>query len=493
MSWFVASQKGLAEWMGGKPKIFVPSELLKNAWDENITYVIIELAHSGRMATLLVEDDSPDGWKSLDSAFTLFRPSYKKNDPTKRGRFEAGDKMAFSVCREVTIETMNGKVHFLPGGKRKEYPRTKRERGTRVICTIPMNKAEYEDICKAIHTFIPPDHIRTTFNGELIERRKPFCEFQETLPTVQGPNLRPTKRITNVRVYHPKPGESPGLYEMGVPIITTDDKYIVNVDQKVPLNLEQDNVPPAYRRSIRVAVANHVVDDLKPDDMDTIWVQEATDDERSTRELSEKHLDATQGENRVANDPSNPDSMDMARGRGYNIVPPRGLTPGQRKNAKKYDLLKPAGQVFPTHEGTAKAKLIPEKNWTQAQKVVARYSQDIARRLWGKSIVVQMIESPAAHTVADYDAVRFKPVLRYNTSHGSLPNFDRLLRAKTKKGFHDAVEPVDDLLTHELGHQEGDEHDLGYRTAITKLAAKFKRLAMEHPELLTREYVCRPF
>ena len=39
---------------------------------------------------------------------------------------------------------------------------------------------------------------------------------------------------------------------MGVRILDTEDKYIINVDQKLPLNLEQNNVPAAYRKAIRV-------------------------------------------------------------------------------------------------------------------------------------------------------------------------------------------------------------------------------------------------
>ena len=183
--------------------------------------------------------------------------------------------------------------------------------------------------------------------------------------------------------------------------------------------------------------------------------------------------------------------MDKARGAGYNIVPSRGLTRGQRENAKTHKLLRPAGQVFPTHTGTVPAKVIPESEWTQAQKVVARYSKEIAKALWGKHLEVLMIESPEAATIADYTR-NVTPMLRYNLAHGALPSFDMVLSARTEKEFHDAIEPIDDLLIHELGHQEGQEHDLGYRSAITKLAAKFKRMAIEHPELLTKEYVCAP-
>ena len=43
---------------------------------------------------------------------------------------------------------------------------------------------------------------------------------------------------------------------MGIPVVETGDRYHVDVQQKVPLNMDRDNVTPAYLRAIRVAVLN---------------------------------------------------------------------------------------------------------------------------------------------------------------------------------------------------------------------------------------------
>ena len=83
--------------------------------------------------------------------------------------------------------------------------------------------------------------------------------FEETLPTVIADEegvLRKTNRKTQVRVYEPLPGETAMLYEMGIPVVDTGDRFHIDVGQKVPLNMDRDNVTPAYLRAIRVAVLN---------------------------------------------------------------------------------------------------------------------------------------------------------------------------------------------------------------------------------------------
>jgi hypothetical protein len=50
------------------------------------------------MSTLRCEDNAPDGYRNLDDAHTLFASSTKKADPTKRGRFNAGEKFVLVMC-----------------------------------------------------------------------------------------------------------------------------------------------------------------------------------------------------------------------------------------------------------------------------------------------------------------------------------------------------------------------------------------------------------
>ena len=63
---------------------------------------------------------------------------------------------------------------------------------------------------------------------------------------------------------------------MGIPIMELeDDKWHVDVQQKVPLSRDRDNVTPAYLRKVRAAVLNAKVDDLTEEDSTAGWVAAA--------------------------------------------------------------------------------------------------------------------------------------------------------------------------------------------------------------------------
>lgn len=83
--WFTADKEGLAQLIADKLKVFLIHELLQNAIDEDVQEVSISIEmEKGRpLAHVVVEDDSPEGFRKLSDAYTLYAPSYKKNDPKK--------------------------------------------------------------------------------------------------------------------------------------------------------------------------------------------------------------------------------------------------------------------------------------------------------------------------------------------------------------------------------------------------------------------------
>ena len=105
-NWFEVDKNGLKniQLRRGIAKAVV--ELVSNALDAPGTQEIAVLvARSSRprkkkdkhLYTLTVVDDSPDGFVDLKEAWTLFAPSRKIDDPTKRGRFNLGEKLCFET------------------------------------------------------------------------------------------------------------------------------------------------------------------------------------------------------------------------------------------------------------------------------------------------------------------------------------------------------------------------------------------------------------
>jgi hypothetical protein len=94
-----------------------------------------------------------------------------------------------------------------------------------------------------------------------------------------------------VDIYEPLPGETAMLYEMGMPVVETGDKFHVNVQQKVPLNMDRDNVTPGYLRDVRTLVVNAMHEQLDETDANATFVNEALADEQASPEAVKKALD----------------------------------------------------------------------------------------------------------------------------------------------------------------------------------------------------------
>ena len=113
-NWYEVDKKGLSQLLGRRSKAFIVIELVQNAWDQNISKVEITLEpiKRKRRYKLVVSDDDPEGFKDITDAFTLFAHSYKKRDPTKRGRFNLGEKLVLAFCDDAEIITTSGSVIF---------------------------------------------------------------------------------------------------------------------------------------------------------------------------------------------------------------------------------------------------------------------------------------------------------------------------------------------------------------------------------------------
>src|SRR3954470_6519024 len=115
--WFDVDRAGLGKQAEQHGKGRLVGELVQNALDEaGVTQIAITLTLiPGRpLADLTVEDDSPEGFKDLRHAYTLFAESYKRANPEQRGQFNLGEKMVLAVCEEASIATTKGTVIFDP-------------------------------------------------------------------------------------------------------------------------------------------------------------------------------------------------------------------------------------------------------------------------------------------------------------------------------------------------------------------------------------------
>src|SRR5438874_10671265 len=181
--WFEVSKQGLARILERKGKEFAVFELVQNGYDEpGVTRVSVSLEYAGRnKARLIVEDDSPEGFKDLTHAFTLFADSTKKANPEQRGRFNLGEKLVLAISDEVTISTTKGGIRFDDGGRHSL--RNGQPVGSRIECLLRMTPDECRRIEAQVRKLISPERITTVFNGTPLEQRLPAEQFGATLQT----------------------------------------------------------------------------------------------------------------------------------------------------------------------------------------------------------------------------------------------------------------------------------------------------------------------
>ncbi len=333
---------------------------------------------------------------------------------------------------------------------------------------------EWEELCDAVRLLIPS--VPLFFNGQPVPARKPLHEFEAALETVVANDegeLRRTQRKAKVRLYEPLAGETAMLYEMGIPVVQTGDRWHADVQQKVPLNMERDNVTPAYKRDLRVAALNAMSGRLEAEEAPKPWVQDALADGRVSGEAVRTVLDLQFGEKHVTRDPSDLEANHRAVAQGFAVIPPTAFSREAWENMRKHGASLTAGQVTPTPRPFGPdgkpLETVPEEKHSDGMASFGRYARWMALRLLGRpTLSLKFAEAPGWAMQACYGG-------------GELHvNAVRLGEEFFSGTLHERIEKWSDLLIHEFAHEHESNHlSEGYYRACTRLGGKLARLMLE--------------
>lgn len=443
--WFDVDRAGLARQLGTVPGWRLVAELIQNAWDEDVTMVTVAVHQQGAgFVSVIVEDDNPDGFKDLSHAWTLFAPSVKAADTTKRGRFNMGEKLLLAAARFACIQTTTGAVTFYKEGRRQSY-QMKRKAGSRISVELKLTD-KVAAIVAGLQRLQPPANIVTTINGARLDRRPVIATVVAELPTVTTDDegqFRATRRTCPVRILDM--GQPAMVYEMGIPVVDVDLPWSVDVGQKVPLNRDRDNVTPAYLQTLRVLALNAMHGTLTGEQFSQDWARAAAGDERADQGAVGQSLDARFGPKRVAFDPNDLEGNRLAVAAGYTVVHGGSLSAGEWANARP--TTKPAGQVTPSPKPFTPGGR-PLQLWTGDPALVASHLDlvhRLARLALGRDITIVL----AADGGWPFRAT-FGPdyVLHLNLTGMGLATLTSL----------DLRQDLVDLLIHEFAHFDGSQH-----------------------------------
>ena len=486
---FEVDRAGLAALQARRGKGFVVLELLQNALDEDVSSVQLELeAVTGRpLARIRVCDDSPEGFRELAHAYTLFADTAKRADALKRGRFNLGEKLVLACCETASIQTTSGTVSFDADG-RSVYPRRRRRRGSLFQGVLRMTRHELADALERVAMVLVPAGVEVSVNGRALAPRAPVREFEASLPTeVLSPDgaMRRAERRSHVRLLAPHSGESPHLYELGLPIAEIPGRWHLDVGQKVPQGMERDAVSPTYLRRVMTAALGAAHDLLDPEEARAEWVGEALGSGKLPDVAVERIVSARYGPRRVSVDPSDPEGTKLAVSLGYEVVPSGAFTREQWKVVRAAGAIKPAGEVTPsprpyTDDPDAPVRRsLPAEEMTDGMRAVGALAQRLARALLPDQVSVEVlfIDDAAVPAKATFGPVGGRRCqLEFNVAH---------LGRKFFEG-PPARPEVLELLVHELGHWfSGDHLAAAYHAALCRLAGLLVRLALQQPDLFS--------
>jgi hypothetical protein len=425
----------------------------------------------------VIEDDDPDGFQDLAHAYTLFAESTRKGDQSKRGRFNFGEKIVLAGCADARIETTTGTVTFDRTG-RHVSKRGARASGSVFAATLRMNKEEFEAACKAALRILPPPGVTITFNGAEIPHRVPVATIPRVtlltvIPDEEG-FLKKTYRSTELHVYEPLPGEVAMLYELGIPVVETSDRWHVDVRQKIPVNLDRDNVEPSYLRDVRVAVVNALAQVLSQEDAAKPLASEALSDRDVTAEATSRILDLRYGEKRAIYDPSDKEANNRLVAEGYTLIHGGQLSGEQWENVRRHGAAKPAGQLRPTAKARFSADgtdyWIKDEDLSYGMKRIAKYVRVVAPALIDQEVHAGFIDAP--ESAAPWEASFGDGGLVFNVRALGRAWFDK----------YPTDPAVNELLIHELAHAvEGNHLSDKYHEACCRIGAKLAKLYLDKP------------
>ena len=459
-NWFEVDKKGLQQVQSEKDKFFIIKELVSNSFDEDITvckfWVHKNTQHKSYISCL---DNSKDGFRDLKDSYTMFAPSYKKGIVEKRGRFNVGEKFALAMFKYAHIKSTTGSVKFLDDGSRKRSS-IRTVEGTEFYGELKLSWDEIIELKDKAKTIIPPVGVKYSVNGDDVVRPNTYKSFTENLPTVVSDdegNLVRSSRNTNIELFKT---DKHFIYEMGIPVVETDIGFSINVDQKIPLNKDRDNVSPSYLKKLKTYVLNHTSSDLTDEQAKSAWVTEAL--ENADVDAVKDVVESRYGEDAVVFDMSDHEANKKAFADDVNVITGGSFNSKVWDNIKRTreehkDFARPSGLVgkYASPKITGGAKEID--TYTDGMKEVIAYAKELHLYLFNSSCSVSIHDGNGALATYGRGDLQFSYKMLGKKWFDLANNKQRIL----------------ELIIHEFGHwYSGDHLSERYYDGLCEIGAK---------------------
>lgn len=460
--WFELSEEGWRRSNRARPLGQLVREALQNAFDQGARRVKVRLEE----AEVRIEDDAPRGLARDEFAFTVFLGE-KDTPPTWRGRKGRGLKEMIAASDRAEVETVGRTLVFDEGGRHVEP--NSRTVGTCLRLFRRTSAREREAAVQLLRLTIAPPGVELSINGRAV--RPPRLKealtgcLLETVELHRGVE-RYAERGTRVDLYHPRPGETPHLFELGLPVEPHRLPWHVDVQQRIPLAAERDAARDPYKRTLAAILLESLAAELSRAELSGAWVTEVL----AHFDVSEKTLEAyARGvlpARAVLSSGARVD--DRARQLGAKVVDLRGVPPSVVEQLET--VVESAEAYVERREGPPRDVVVHPG--PRAERLVG-VVRCLSRELVGREVRVEFFERKVrdrdAQVDAEYD--RERRLLRVNM-RGAVRLDDPL-----------APETLG-IILHELAHEAGEEHDFAFIDRLERYAGQALRCLVDRPELL---------
>lgn len=462
--WFEISEDGWARLSSSRPIGRLLLEAVQNALDAGAANVSVELSAE----RLVIEDDAASGIVDERLVYTLFL-SDKTADPSLRGRMGRGLKELLASARRATVETVAATIAFGPEGRRTE--RSERERGTRVMVERTSTDEELLEASALLRLVLPPPGVTFRLDGRALRRPRlllslPSSEL-ETVIVMDGVE-RATMKATRLDVYAPRRGETPHLFEMGVPVQPWSVPWHCDVGQRVPLGEGRDGATERYVLALKAMLLEATIHrNLDRRDLTADWVQEVI----GRWPVKSTFLDAYVSKvfPRGSLLPGSAHADDRARQLGAHIVEAAALSAGTFTALAR--VLETSDEFVRRRSREQGGEPI-EPNATQA--AFAESVRFLARKIAGSVVRVRFFSRDAGEDGWIEDAI--------TDVSARIVSFN----VRSNLRFEDVLEPTTlGVVLHELAHLVTAEHDRRFIDRLQYLGAAAANLLAEGGTTLT--------
>lgn len=478
---FAVDVKGFRALQAGKPKWMIVRELIANALDENISKCAISFSYLSGKATIIVEDDSPEGFVDLSHAYTLFADTRKRSNPNVRGRFNLGEKQVICLSDYVRITSTKGGVEFRVLEGKRIMLRKKRDAGSEVMVVVKMDKAEYLECIEYCKQILSPKKFlvlnKTAIAGSEsfefhVECKAPYKTFTAKLKTelkdTESGDMKNVTRETEVNIHMKSAtGGKTYIYELGIPICEIECDYSIDVQQKVPLSADRDKVEVPYLKALYGEVLNQMITEIKPEQASNIWVRTGFGSDRATKESRNSIIVKRFGDKALIENPFDPYAKDKAITDGYALVRNTDLSEDERNMIKQDGLLQTTTAMFGVNFVNAK-RVSPDAR----QKNIADFCKRIAKEFQNIDLKVVFIDCPEADELATFN---------YPSNNELTFNAGRINDGWWEESNGCVGAEMLDLIIHELGHKGGWHYESGYHKELTYLGSRLTRKGLTNP------------